>query len=201
MKLYYAPGACSLTSRIALHEAGLTFTEEKVDLKTHQLADGGSFLNVSKKGYVPLLVLENGEKLTEAGVILQWIADLAPEKNLLPKAGSLARMRVLEWLSYIATELHKSFSPAFNPALDAQTKAVFNAYLIKRLALADEALANTPFLTGEDFTIADIYLFVVCVWAKLMHTDIAAYKNLHAFAAKVATRAAVQKALSEEGLQ
>ena len=200
MKLYYAPGACSLAPHIALREAGLPFEAVAVNLKTRQLADGGDYLAINPKGQVPLLELDNGERLAEGPVIQQYIADLAPASALMPPAGSWARYRVLEWLNFITSELHKGFSPLFNPAVPAEVKPLFAARVKERLAWVDGELAGREHLTGAPFTIADSYLFVVSNWTVPTGIDISDLPHLLAFRARVAARPAVQAAMRAEGL-
>lgn len=200
MKLYYAPGACSLAPHIALREAGLPFEAVAVNLKTRQLADGGDYLAINPKGQVPLLELDNGERLAEGPVIQQYIADQAPASALMPPAGSWARYRVLEWLNFITSELHKGFSPLFNPAVPAEVKPLFAARVKERLAWVDGELAGREHLTGAPFTIADSYLFVVSNWTVPTGIDISDLPHLLAFRARVAARPAVQAAMRAEGL-
>ena len=200
MKLYYAPGACSLAPHIALREAGLPFEAVAVNLKTRQLADGGDYLAINPKGQVPLLELDNGERLAEGPVIQQYIADQAPASALMPPAGSWARYRVLEWLNFITSELHKGFSPLFNPAVPAEVKPLFAARVKERLAWVDGELVGREHLTGAPFTIADSYLFVVSNWTAPTGIDISDLPHLLAFRARVAARPAVQAAMRAEGL-
>lgn len=200
MKLYYAPGACSLAPHIVLHESGLPFSLERVDLATHKTETGADYYGINPKGYVPTLELDNGERLTEGPVIAQYICDQAGNTELMPAAGSLARYRVMEWQGYIGTELHKSFGALFNPALDAAGKAIFSAGLEKKFAWLAEQLRGKQYLTGEPFTAADAYLFTVASWSKYFGLDLSAYPQLQSYMAKVAARPAVQKAMQSEGL-
>jgi glutathione S-transferase len=200
MKLFYSPGACSLSPHIALREAGLSFELAMASTKTKQLADGSDYLAINPKGQVPALLLDSGELLTEGAVIVQYIADQVPQAQLLPAFGTMARYRALEWLNYITTELHKSFGPLFNPAFPAEAKELNKAALLKRLAWIDSQLAGKSYLTGEQFTVADGYLFVVTNWSKFVGMDIADLAHLGAFMARVAARPAVQEALKAEGL-
>lgn len=201
MKLYYSPGACSLAPHIVLHETGLPFSLEKVDMTKHSLADGGDHYAVNAKGQVPVLELDDGTRLTEGPVIAQFIADKAGGTTLMPVAGSMARYRVMEWQNYITSELHKSFSPLFNPAFDTTAKALHGELLRKKYEWVDSKLADGPFLTGDSFTAADAYLFTVTAWARLVHLDLTSQPHLQAFLARVSARPAVQAAMKAEGLR
>jgi len=198
MKLYYSPGACSLSPHILLREAGLAFEPVLASTKTKKLPDGTDYNSINPKGQVPLLELDNGERLSEGPVIAQYIADQVPQKKLLAPAG-MARYRVLEWLNFITSELHKSYSPLFNPAMPEEGKAVFRKRLAERYQWIDSQLAGKTFLTGEDLTPADIYLFVVTRWAKPVGVE-ANGANLAAFMERMNARPAVQEALKAEGL-
>jgi glutathione S-transferase len=198
MKLFYSPSACSLSPHIALREAGLPFELVLASTKTKTLPDGSDFRALNPKGQVPALLLEDGELLTEGPVIVQYIADRAPASGLLPAAGTLARYRVLEWLNYITSELHKGFSPLFNPAFPAEAKAMNKAALEQRFAWVDSQLAGKAYLTGDNFTVADGYLFVVTRWTAFVGVDIGNLANLGAFMARVGERPAVQAALKAE---
>ena len=200
MKLYYSPGACSLSPHIVLREAGLAFEPVLASTKTHKLQDGTDYYGINPKGYVPLLELDNGERLSEGPVIVQYIADQAPAKKLAPAAGTMARYRLQEWLNFITSELHKSFSPLFNPAMPEEGKAVYRARLADRFKWVDGQLAGKNYLMGEDFSVADAYLFVVAGWSKHVGVDISGLANLGAFMARVGARPAVQEALKAEGL-
>lgn len=200
MKLYYSPGACSLSPHIALHEAGLAFTAELASTKTHLLKDGTDFYSINPLGYVPLLELDDGTRLTEGPAIVQYIADQVPEKNLAPANGTLARYQMQSLLNFIGTELHKGFGPLFNPATPADYKPAVVERLLKRLAWIDGQLAGKPYLMGEHFTVADAYLFTVTGWAGLVKVDISGLANIAAFRARVAARPAVQAAMKAEGL-
>ncbi|UUX96215.1 glutathione transferase GstA [Aquabacterium sp. J223] len=200
MKLYHAPGACSLSPHIVLREAGLPFDLKLVAMKTKTLADGTDYTTINPKGYVPLLELDGGERLTEGPAIVQWIADQVPDKQLAPPPGTLARYRLMEWLNFITAELHKGFSPLFNPAVPAEVKAVFQAKLLERLAWVDGELAGQRFLLGDTFTVADAYLFVVAGWTRPTKIDVSHLAHLGGFMTRVAERPAVQAALKAEGL-
>ena len=200
MKLYYSPGACSLSPHIALRESGLPFELVLASTKTHQLADGTDYYTINPKGSVPLLELDNGERLSEGPAIVQYIADQVPAKGLAPAAGTMARYRLMEWLNFITSELHKGFSPLFNPAMPEEGRALARAQLSKRLAWVDEQLAGKDYLLGATFTVADPYLFTVAGWGKYVGVDISGLANLGAFMGRVAARPAVQEALKAEGL-
>ena len=200
MKLYYSPGACSLAPHIVLREAELPFTLERVDIGKHALASGGDYYAINPKGSVPVLELDDGERLTEGPVIAQFLADKAGNEQLMPAAGSLARYRVMEWQNYITSELHKSFSPLFNPGFDASAKALQSKMLRKKFEWVDSKLADSQYLTGDGFTAADAYLYTVTRWANYVGLDLADLQNLQAFMARVAARPAVQAAVKAEGL-
>lgn len=200
MKLFYSPGACSLSPHIALREAGLAFQALKAPTKTHQLDDGTDYYTINPLGYVPLLELDDGTRLTEGPAIVQYIADQAPTKNLAPANGTLARYRLQSLLNFVATELHKGYSPLFNPATPDAYKTIARDRLVSRYKWVDEQLAGKQYLTGEQFTVADGYLFTVTNWAAKVGVDLSAYTNVAAFMARVAARPAVQEALKAEGL-
>ncbi len=200
MKLYMTPGACSLAPHIALNEAKLPFEAVRVDLAAKKLEDGSDFLAVNPKGQVPALALDSGDILTEAAVILQDIADQAPQSGLLPAPGSMARYHTLEWVNFIATELHKSFSPLFRPTTPDDYKPVTKELIAGKFALVDRRLADSPYLAGEDYSIADIYCFVMLTWAKVTGVDIGSLANLRAYADRLAQRPAVRDTLAAEGL-
>ena len=200
MNLYYSPGACSLSPHIALEEAGLPYEAIAAPTKTHKLADGTDYYTINPLGYVPLLVLDDGRQLREGPAIVQYIADLAPAKNLAPANGTFERAKLQEWLNYIGTELHKGFSPLFNPATPADFKTAVIARLQDRLKFTDGLLANTTYVMGDTFTVADGYLFTVTNWAPLVGVDLSGYANLLAFRARVAARPAVVAAMKAEGL-
>ena len=198
MKLYYSPGACSLSPHIALLEAGLPYDLVKVDLRAKKLENGDDFLGINPKGQVPALMLDNGELLTEGPVIVQAIADKAPARNLAPAVGSPERYRLQEWLNFITTELHKNFSPLFQPAIPDEVKNFFRDRIMGKLKYADSKLAGQDYLMGKEFTVADGYLFVMLKWAERTGMDVSALKNLAAFKDRVATRPNVQAALAME---
>ena len=200
MKLYYTPGACSLSPHIVLREAGLAFEPVLENAKTHQLADGTDYYTINPKGYVPLLELDNGERLTEGPAIVQYVADLVPGKNLAPANGTMARYRVQEWLNFISSEVHKGFGAMFNPAMPEDGKAVMRTRVTQRLKWVDEQLEGKQYLMGDAFSVADPYLFTVANWAQHTGVDISGMKNLNAFQARMAARPAVQAAMKAEGL-
>ena len=200
MKLYYAPAACSLAPHIVRREAGLTFDPAKIDTARHVTADGSDFYAVNAKGQVPVLEFDDGTRLTEGPVIAQYVADNAGAISLMPAAGTLARYRVMEWQNYITSELHKSFTPLFHDDFDATAKRALVGVLRRKLAWLDGQLAGKPYLTGEAFTAADAYLFVVLGWARFVKLDIADLSHLQAFIARVAGRPAVREAMRAEGL-
>lgn len=200
MKLYYSPGACSLSPHIALHESGLAFEVIAAPTKTHKLADGTDYYTINPLGYVPLLVLDDGSQLREGPAIVQYIADQVPAKQLPPANGTFARYKLQEWLNFIGTELHKGFSPMFTPGMPDEAKTIAKTRLTSRLQWVNGELAKTPYLMGDTFTVADGYLFVVAGWGKHVGIDIAELPNLSAFMARVGARPAVQAALRAEGL-
>ncbi|MGB8398511.1 glutathione transferase GstA [Bradyrhizobium sp.] len=200
MKLYYSPGACSLSPHIALLEAGLPYDLVKVDLKAKKLENGDDYLKVNPKGQVPALALDSGELVTEGPVIVQMIADQAAGKKLAPARDSAERYKLLEWLNYIGTELHKNFGPMFSPALADDAKAFFKDRVMAKFRYVDGALAGHDYLMGKQFTVADGYLFTMLSWAERMKFDLAAMPNLLAYKARVAARPKVQEALTREGL-
>ncbi len=200
MKLYYSPGACSLSPHIVLHEAGLPFEIALASTKTHQLADGTDYYSINPKGYVPLLELDNGERLSEGPAIVQYIADQVPASGLAPANGTMARYRLQEWLNFITSELHKSFSPLFTPGMPEQAKAMSRDKLMGRFTWVDGQLAGKNYLMGDGFTVADAYLFTVAGWGKHVGLDLSGLQNLGAYLGRVAARPAVQAALKAEGL-
>ena len=200
MKLYYSPGACSLSPHIALCEAGLPFEAIAAPTKTHQLPDGTDYYTVNPLGYVPFLTLDDGRSLHEGPAIVQYIADQAPAKHLAPANGTYERYKLQEWLNFIGTELHKTFSPLFAPNTPAETKATCLERIQSRLKWVDGELAGKQYLMGDQFTVADGSLFVVTNWAQYVKLDLAPYANLLAYRARVAARPAVVAAMKAEGL-
>jgi len=201
MKLYYKAGACSLSPHIILRETGLDFSIIRVDLATKKTEQGDDFLQVNPKGQIPTLLLDDGTILTEGVAIVQYLADQKPDRQLMPEVGSIARYHALEWLNYIATELHKGFSPLFNPKTPDEFKVVSREALDKKFAYVDSQLAGKTFLLGNHFSVADAYLFTVMGWAKGLKFDLSALTNLNNYLERVAARPAVDAALSAEGLK
>ncbi len=200
MKLYYSPGACSLSPHIVLREAGLAFEPVLASTKTKKLQDGTDFYTINAKGSVPVLELDNGERLTEGPAIVQYLADLAPAKHLAPANGSWERVRLQEWLNFITSELHKGFTPLFTPGMPEEAKALARARLLERFQWVDAQLAGRDYLMGSQFTVADAYLFTVSNWGQYVGVDVGVYPNLVAYRARVAARPAVQQAMQAEGL-
>ncbi|HYP82459.1 glutathione transferase GstA [Variovorax sp.] len=200
MKLYYSPGACSLSPHIALLESGLAFEPVLASTKSHKLQDGTDYYGINPLGYVPLLEFDDGTRLREGPAIVQYIADQAPDKKLAPANGTLERYRLQEWLTFIGTEVHKGFSPLFNPATPEEYKTIARDRLVSRLKWVDSRLEGMQFLMGDQFTVADGYLFTVTNWAKPMNIDLSPYPNLLAWRERVAARPAVQAAMKAEGL-
>jgi glutathione S-transferase len=199
MKLYYSPGACSLSPHIALLEAGLPYDLVKVDLRAKKLENGDDYLQVNPKGQVPALQLDSGELVTEGPVIVQMIADKAG-KGLAPARDSAERYKLLEWLNFVSTELHKNFGPMFSPVLNDDAKAFFKDRVMGKFKYIDSQLAGRDYLMGKNFTVVDGYLFTILTWAERMKFDLSAMPNLLAYKARVAARPKVQEALTKEGL-
>lgn len=202
MKLYFAPGACSLAARIVINESGLPCEFEQVDLKAKKTKSGQDYYQVNFKGAVPALQLDNGEVLTENAVIQQYVAETAHKENLLPKAGDPKRYRYLEWLNFVATDLHKGLGIMFDPNLTQEAKdkvAIPNAK--KKLGFVDKHLATHKYLLGDEFSLADAYLFVMLLWTANLHLPVDEFKNLQRYFKELTTRPAIQKALREEGLE
>jgi glutathione S-transferase len=198
MKLFYFPGACSFAPHVTLREAGLPFTLVLYDRATHQLDAGGKLEDVNDKGYVPVLELDDGERLTEAAVILQYIADLRPESGLAPKAGTLARYRLQEWLNFIATEIHKAYWPLFHgPEVE---KPIARERLDRRFSWTQEKIAGRPFVMGDTFTVADAYLLTVVNWMRPAGLDPGKWPGLKEYRARLSQRPSVRAALEAEGL-
>ncbi|MES2120541.1 MAG: glutathione transferase GstA [Pseudomonadota bacterium] len=199
MKLYYAPGACSQAPHILMHEIGISHDAVRVDLRAKTLEDGSDYLAINPKGAVPAIELDNGEVLTENAVILQYLGDRAADDSAFPGLGSIRRYRVLEWVNFITTELHKSFSPLFSPQAGDETKAFFRQALSKKFDYVDGQLGDGPFLMGDTLTIADPYLFVMCRWGDSM-LGLDNWPNLAAFHARMMERESVRNVLRFEGL-
>jgi glutathione S-transferase len=200
MKLYYSPAACSLAPHIVLREAGLPFELVRVDLKAHQTKAGEDYYGINSKGMVPLLQLDDGERLTEGPVIAQWIADRANRTDLMPAWGTMERYRVMEWQNYVTAELHKSFSPLFKPDFNEDGKTWLRASLRKKYEYVASRLTGNDYLTGSNFTAADAYLFTVTRWAESMGVSLKDLAPLQDFMRRVQERPAVQAALQAEGL-
>lgn len=200
MKLYCKPGACSLSPHIVALECGLDFTQVNVDLQKKVTEQGEDYWQINPKGQVPALQFDDGSILTEGVAIVQYLADLKPDRNLLAPTGSLTRYHTLEWLSYVSSELHKGFSPLFRPDTPEEYKAIARAQLEKKYQQVNEALQDKQWLLGLRFTVADVYLFVVTRWAKAIKLDLAGLDALDAWFSRVAERPAVQAALKAEGL-
>jgi glutathione S-transferase len=200
MKLYFSPGACSLSPHIALREAGLAFDLVKVDTKTHRFDGGGDFYSVNPKGYVPVLELDGGERLTEGPAIVQYIADRKPESGLAPKAGTIERVRLQEWLNFLTSEIHKGFSPLFSPDTPEDYKPVVKKRLAGRFDWLSKELDGRGYLVGDRFTVADGYLFTLLGWLPFVGMNLQEWPVLKAYRERIATRPAVKEALKAEGL-
>jgi glutathione S-transferase len=200
MKLYFSPGSCSLSPHIVLREAGLKFDLEQVNNQEKKTKSGVDYWSVNGKGQVPVLELDNGERLTEGAVIVQYLADQKPDAKLLPAAGSMERLRVQEWLNFTASELHKVYAPIFRPTTPDAYKALSKENLGKRLEWLNKQLAGKQFLMGDKFTVADAYLFTVLRWSQRIQLDLTPWPNVTAFMARVAARPKVQEAMKAEGL-
>ena len=200
MKLYYSPGACSLSPHIALLEAGLPYELVKVDVRAKKLENGDDYLKVNPKGQVPALALDSGELVTEGPVIVQMIADKAVNKNLAPARDSAERYKLMEWLNFITTELHKNFGPMFSPILADDAKAFFKDRVMGKFKYVESQLAGRDYVMGKQFTVADGYLFTMLAWADRLKFDLSAMPNLLAYKARVGARPKVQEALTKEGL-
>jgi glutathione S-transferase len=200
MKLYYSPGACSLSPHIALRESGLPFDLEKVDLKTKKTETGADYWAISPNGYVPALEITPGDVLTEGPAIVQYIADQVPAKELAPTNGARQRYTLQSWLNFISTEIHKSFGAMFNPAAPDAAKALAKTQLETRYATVEKHLAKNDYLIGSSYTVADIYFFVTLTWAGYVGIDLAQWPTIVAYRDRIAARPAVQAALKAEGL-
>lgn len=200
MRLYYTPGACSLAPHIAAREAGLAFDLVRVDLATKKTADGADYLSVNPKGSVPALRLDDGLVLTEAAVLLQYLADRAPAANLIPATGTIERYVAQEWLNFIATELHKGFGPLWHKNTPAEVREATKRTLAAKFAYLDKLLAGRSYLTGETFSVADAYAFTILGWAKFMAIDLGRWPNLTAYLSRIGARPKVRESLAAEGL-
>lgn len=197
MKLYASPGGCSFSPHVALRESGLPFTLVLGSTPASPKPGGVDMTTIHAKGYTPLLERPDGERLSEGPAIVQYIADLVPEKRLAPPSGTLARYRLQEWLNYITSELHKSYSPLFYPATPEAYRPLARDYIVRRYGVVDTALASAPYLLGE-FSVADPYLYVVTTWAAHVGVDLARYQNVQAFMARMAARPTVREAHAAE---
>ena len=200
MKLYYAPGACSLSPHIVAREAGINLELQKVNTKDKTMEGGGDFWKVNARGYVPVLELDNGERLTEGPAIVQYLADQKPESGLAPKNGTLERYHLQEWLNLLTSEVHKQFSPLFKPNTPEDYKAIAKQNIATRFDWIDQQLAGKEYLTGNKFTVADAYLFVLSNWTKPTQIDLSKWPNIAAFQKRVAARPKVKQAMQAEGL-
>jgi glutathione S-transferase len=200
MKLYYSPGACSLSPHIVANEAGIPLELAKVDVQSKTIARDGDYWHVNPKGYVPALELEDGQVLTEGPAIVQYLADRAPESGLAPANGSFERVRLQELLNYLTSEIHKAYSPLFRPDVLPAVREERLAYLAKRYALIDKQLEGRRYLLGDRFTVADAYLFTLTRWARAVKLDLTGFPNLEAFQKRVGSRKAVLEAMRAEGL-
>ena len=200
LKLYYSPGACSQAAHIVLHETGFSHDSIRVDLRAKTIEDGSDYRRINPKGAVPALELENGEVLSENAVILQYLGDRSGSSDLLPPLGDFRRYRVLEWLNFVATELHKGFGPLWNPAAASEWKQAARDQLGKKFDFVEQQLGDGPFLTGDAFTIADAYLFVMLGWTAMHDIDLARWPGLTAFQERAAQRPSVRQVLQFEGL-
>ncbi len=200
MKLYYSPGACSLSPHIILNEGGFSFDKERVDLASGKTETGADYTAVNPDGYVPALRLDDGQVLTEGPAIIQYLADRVPEKQLAPPMGTIERYRLMQWLNFISTELHKGFSPLFNPQAPEEWKAVTTAQLARRLGSVSLQLEGKDWLLGNDFTVADAYLFTVLGWGRYVGIELERWPVLKAYQDRVFMRPAVQSTLKAEGL-
>ncbi|VEA73497.1 Glutathione S-transferase GST-6.0 [Serratia rubidaea] len=201
MKLFYKAGACSLSPHIVLREAGLDFTAEKVDLANKTTESGADYLTINPKGQVPALLLDDGSLLTEGVAIVQYLADRVPDRQLIPPAGTLSRYHAIEWLNFVASDLHKGFSPLFNPKTPEEYLEIARAKLEQHFRYLDDTLAQRHYLLGSRFSVADAYLFTVLRWAVALQFDLQRYPNLAGYMKRVAARPAVAAALNAEGLQ
>ncbi|AHK21378.1 glutathione transferase GstA [Yersinia similis] len=201
MKLFYKSGACSLSPHIVLREAGLDFSIERVDLVTKKTETGADYLSINPKGQVPALVLDDGSLLTEGVAIVQYLADKVPDRHLIAPSGTLSRYHAIEWLNFIATELHKGFSPLFNPNTPDEYKTIVRERLDKQFSYVDSVLAKHDYLPGKKFSVADAYLFTVSRWANALNIHITERSHLDQYMARVAERPAVKAALAAEDIK
>ena len=200
MKLYYTPGVCSLSPHICLREADLPFELIKVDIKQHTLDDGRDYLDINPNGYVPMLELDSGDRLSEGPAIVQYIADLKPAARLAPPAGTLARAKLQSWLNFLSTEIHKGYSPMFNPAATAEFRTWQRERLVQRYGWIQKQLSGRQYLMGERFTVADAYLFTTLCWLGYVNLDLAQWPGLSGYYERIASRPRVREAMRVEGL-
>jgi glutathione S-transferase len=200
MKLYYSPGACSMVPHIVLREAGYVFNLEKVDIPNKKTEKGDDFWKINPKGYVPALVLDTGEVLTEVGVIIQYLADQKPESGLAPRPGTMERYRLMEAVNFAGSEIHKQIGALFNPKMTPEMKEVQLGVIERRFGALEKALEGRPYVTGDKYSVADAYLFGVLNWTGFHKIDLAKWPNIRAFMARVGARPAVQEAMKAEGL-
>jgi len=200
MKLYYSPGACSLSPHIVLRESGLDFEPVLVSTKTHQLADGTDYYTINPKGSVPLLGLDNGERLTEVSAIVQYLADQKPDTGLAPAAGTFERYRLQEWLNFVSSELHKQYSPFFNPATPDEYKETVKKKLGERFAYLTKHLNDRDYLLGNNFSVADAYMFTILRWSPSVGVQLEPWPALKEFLARVGARSKVSEVMKAEGL-
>jgi len=200
MKLYYAPGACSLSPHIVSREAGIDLEFERVDIAQKRTESGKDFWGINPKGQVPVLEIDNGQKLTEGPVIVQYLADQKPGSGLVPAPGTIDRYRVQEWLNFVASEMHKTYGPLFRPTTPEEFKVLSREVIGRRIAWLDKELAGKQYLMGDKFTVADAYLFTVLRWSPRVGVDLSKSPNVTAYIERVAARPKVQEALKAEGL-
>lgn len=201
MKLYFAPGACSLAPHIASSELGIPLDLEQVDIREKKTKSGKDYWTINPKGQVPLLEMDNGERLSEVPVILQYLSDQKPAAGLSPAAGSAERYRMLEWLNFVTSEMHKTYGPMFRPTTPDEFKKLSREVIGRRLEWLDKQLAGKHYLMGDKFTLADMYMFVVLRWSPIVGVDLSRYPNVKAYADRVAARPKVAEVLTAEGLQ
>ena len=200
MKLYFSPGTCSFARHIILRETNTPFTAVKTDIRAKTVEDGSDFFKVNPNGYVPALMLDDGTILTEASVIVQYIADKAGATQLAPANGTLARYKLMSWLNFVATEVHKGFAPLFNPKMPAEGKAVVTERLLDRIKFLDGHLAKSAYIAGDSFTLPDAYLFTVLQWARGLKIDLSPFPHVVSYLDRIRVRPAVEGAMRAEGL-
>jgi len=198
MKLYFSPGACSLASSIAFHEAGVPVELVRVDTGAHKLKDGSDYYKINPRGYVPALQLDDGQVFSEGAALMQYIGDLAPASAVIPKPGTVDRLRANSWLTFISSEIHKSYSPLFNKALNDDAKAIFKDKLARRFDELEKHFTSHKYLMGDQFTVADGYLYTVISWSPHVGIDLSKWKHLADYRQRVADRPKVKEALQAE---